>query len=421
MTEHPTPAELGAFLQESLPPQRFREVVQHLVQGCGACRSFLFPVHEDTLAFPPEDFREAGEHGGAVPRAYAPGPGRDRLPAENVSLRGLGLFSELLERSWAVRYENPKRMVTLARFAVEVAQNLDAQRYAPELLADLEARAWGELGNAHRAADDLNAAERAFARAFDLLARGTGDPLLKAHLHERHASFLGARREFELAFAALDVVRSTYLELGKRHLAGRATLVKAIHTFYSGDPEQAIALTQQGLRWIEKRRDPHLTFFAIHNQLVFLVACNRFPEARRALVIHQKNLQGVPGRINALKLRWLEAQVHVGLQEWPEAESSLLEVKRGFDEAGMVFHAALASLELALVWMRQGRYADSETLVLETVEVFVALRVRREALGALKILREAFKRQIATAGLLEDTLGYLRRLENDPETQRLSR
>jgi len=93
----------------------------------------------------------------------------------------------------------------------------------------------------------------------------------------------------------------------------------------------------------------------------------------------------------------------------------------GFEEAGMVFHAALASLELALVWMRQRRYQDSESLVLETVEVFVALRIRREALGALKVLREAFRRQIATAGLLEDTLGYLRRLENDAEARLLTR
>lgn len=420
MTEHPTPAELGAFLHESLPPQRFREVVQHLVQGCGACRSFLFPVHEDVLELPPENFREsAGEYGGAIQRL---GSGRGRPSGASVSLRGLGLFGELLERSWAIRHEDPKKMVTLARFAVEVAQNLDAHRYSPELLADIEARAWGELGNAHRTADELDAAERAFNLAFGLLARGTGDPLLKAHLHERHASFLGARREFGLAFAALDVVRSTYLELGDRHLAGRATLVKAIHTFYSGYPEQAIVLTQQGLRWIDKNRDPNLTFFAIHNQLVFLVACSRFPEARRALVIHQKNLhQGTIGRINALKLRWLEAQISVGLQEWSEAEISLREVKLGFEEAGMVFHAALASLELALVWMRQGRYHDSERLVLETVEVFVALRIRREALGAMKVLREAFKRQIATAGLLEDTLGYLRCMENDSEIRLLTR
>jgi len=419
VTEHPTPAELGAFLHESLPQQRFREVVQHLVQGCGVCRSFLFPVHEDMLAFPPEDFREpAEEYGGTFQRL---GAGRNRLPGASVSLRGLGLFSELLERSWALRHEDPKKMVTLARFAVEVAQNLDVHRYSPELLADIEARAWGELGNAHRAADDLDEAERAFKRAFGLLDLGTGDPHLKTHLHELHASFLGARREFDLAFAALDVACSTYLELGNRHLAGRATLVKAIHTFYSGQPEQAIVLTQQGLRWIDKNLDPHLTFFAIHNQLVFLVACNRFPEARRALAIHQKNLQGAPGRINNLKLRWLEAQISVGLQEWPEAEATLREVKMGFEEAGMVFHAALASLELALVWMRQRRYQDSESLVLETVEVFVALRIRREALGALKVLREAFRRQIATAGLLEDTLGYLRRLENDAEARLLTR
>ncbi|HEV2856525.1 MAG TPA: hypothetical protein VHC97_27305 [Thermoanaerobaculia bacterium] len=412
MSEHPTPAELGAFLQESLPPQRFREVMQHLVQGCCACRSFVTPPSEDMPVFAPEE--ELGANG--------PGRGQPgRIRAEKASFRGLELLNKLLERSWAVRHEDPKRMATLARFAVEVAQNLDARRYAPELLADFEARAWGELGNAHRAADDLDEAGRAFGKAFALLARGTGDALLKTRLHELHASYLGARREFDLAFAALDAASSAHLELGDPHLAGRAILVKAIYTYYSGRPEQAILLTQKGLRMIGKDRDPNLAFFAIHNQLVFLVACNRFPEARRALAFHRANLEGAPGRINALKLRWLEGQISAGLQDWPSAESALREVREGFEDAGMSFHAALASLELALVWMRQGKHRDSEVLVLKTVEVFLALRIRREALGAMMVLGEAFKRQVATAGLLENTLSCLRRLENGPEIRLLPR
>src|SRR4030095_16468789 len=61
--------------------------------------------------------------------------------------------------------------------------------------------AWGDLANAHRVANNLAEAEQAFGKAFEYLLQGTGDPYIKARLHDLHASFLGTRREFDLAFA----------------------------------------------------------------------------------------------------------------------------------------------------------------------------------------------------------------------------
>ena len=119
--------------------------------------------------------------------------------------------------------------------------------------------------------------------------------------------------------------------------------------------------------------------------------------------------------MNALKLRWLEGQIAAGLKEWESAVRALQEVRTGFEKAGMGFHAALASLELALVWMHRGQHSEAAAMVFRTVEVFVALGIRREALGALLVLRDAFERGTATVGLLESAVDYLRRLQTDPE------
>jgi hypothetical protein len=62
-----------------------------------------------------------------------------------------------------------------------------------------------------------------------------------------------------------------------------------------------------------------------------------------------------------------------------------------------------------LLWMRQSRYEETERLVLEASEVFVALRVQREALGAMMVLKESFERQKGSIGLLEDVVEFLRR------------
>jgi hypothetical protein len=78
--------------------------------------------------------------------------------------------------------------------------------------------------------------------------------------------------------------------------------------------------------------------------------------------------------------------------------------------------AAMASLDAALVRMRQDRIAGAEELVTEAAAVFAALGIHREALSAVRLLQEAFQRRKATAVLLERTVAFLRELENNPDS-----
>lgn len=443
MNEHPTPAELVAFLDGDLSPDREGEVGRHLAEGCAACEEVLAPHIECMAVFktgeaaPPEEtaydqamvqaFRRARKFRRHLRREaaralrmaplLAAGGLQALVDQADIPLHGLGAVEALLERSWALRHDNPREMVRLARAAVAVAERLNPRRYAAALLADVQARAWGELGNALRAQDDLDEAERAFGFAFQSLAKGSGNPSLKAQLYDRHASFLGTRRRFDLAFAALDIVHSTYLEIRDPHLAGRALLIKAIYKFYSGHPEQALDISQQGLELIDEEREPDLLFWSIHNRLWFLVACGRFKDARRELFRHRAALRHIEGHMSNLKLRWLEGQICSGLREWESAEQALTEVKGGFEEAGKGFHAALASLDLALVWMHQERYAEAERLAGQAADAFVALRVPRESLAAVMILKDALEKRMATAGLLQSVVDHLRISQHDPEAQ----
>jgi tetratricopeptide (TPR) repeat protein len=444
LIEHPTPAELEAFVRGDLPPDTFRRVARHLLRDCSPCKALLAPHYEIPLGVPaaePEQgtvrvYDEFLDRAFSVARAYKRHLHREEIRARKIAaslkragtleallttmevpLKGLGALNALLDRSWALRHENPQEAVNVARFAVDVAAKLDARYCGFEENADWLARAWGELGNAHRAADDLDEAERAFGIAFDFFLQGSGDPHLKARLYDLHASYWGTRRQFSLAFAALDIVHTTYLELGDRHLAGRALLIKAIYIFYSGQAEEAIQLTETGLSLIDKERDPALSFFAFHNRLLFLLACDRCREAKRVFFLHLSEFHSLDGRVNRLKVRWLQARISLGLKELKSAEEAFVDVKNGFEEEGMGYHVAIASLELGLVWMHQDRYKEAEEIVTEAAEVFVALRIQREAFGALMILTDAFKAQKATVALLESVVEHLRRSQIDPNAQ----
>jgi tetratricopeptide (TPR) repeat protein len=435
LSKHPTPSEIEDFVQGRLAPSLFLRIARHLLRGCPSCNALLAPHYQGLatcVSVPSPD--AVTVHDEILDRAFSLlRPYRRYLRREeirrkkiaamlsageepealihrpNPQFKGLGVVQALLDRSWAVRHESPKEMVRLAQIAVHFSRSLDSRWHNERDSADWQARAWGELGNAHRASDDLDEAERAFGLAFELFLQGTGDIHLKAKLYDLHASFLGTRRQFDLAFAALDIAYSTYLEIGDSHLAGKTLITKATYLHYSCQSEAAMLVNEQAMPLIDRSRDSNLLFFSIHNQIWFLVACGRFKDARIALFNYSGALQGIEGRINKLRLRWLRAKISAGLRKWKSAETDLLHVKAGFEEEGMGFAAALASLDLALLWMRQNRYEETERLVLKATEVFVALRIQREALGAMMVLKEAFEKKKGSIGLLEDVIEFLRR------------
>jgi tetratricopeptide (TPR) repeat protein len=435
LSKHPKPSEIEDFVHGRLASSLFPRIARHLLRGCPSCNALLAPHYQGLVTSIPEPPPDAVTvHDEILDRAFSlPRPYRRYLKREEIrrrkiaailsegeglealisradpQLRGLGAVKALLDHSWTVRHESPKEMVRLARLAVHFSRSLDTRWHDERDTADWQARAWGELGNAHRVSDDLDEAERAFGLAFEFFLRGTGDVHLKTKLYDLHASFLGTRRQFDLAFAALDIVYSTYLEIGESHLAGKALITKAMYLHYSNQTEMARAVNEQAMQMIDQTRDSNLLFFSVHNQIDFLVACGKFREARITLFRFSSHLQSLEGRVYKLRLCWIKARISAGLRKWKSAEADLLHVKVGFEQEGKGFAAALASLDLALVWMRQSRYEETERLVLEASEVFVALRIQREALGAMMVLKEAFEKQKGSIGLLEDVVEFLRR------------
>jgi tetratricopeptide (TPR) repeat protein len=443
LSAHLGPEELSASSRSTLSPERRREILSHLLTGCKACRAAIgwnrrvresLHVPETPLAWRVasydqpvassfeqairlkrvlEEQRQAAQEAAVL---LASEEGLASIPEE----AGLGLYEALLQRVSALRHDDPQETVRLARMAVTVADGLDPATYGHRQVADFQARAWGELGNALRAADDLWEAERAFEQAFEVLERGTGATILQARLHDLHASLLGTQRRFELAFFALDVVRNFYQEIGDTHAVGRVLIKKAAYLHYSGQSEEALQVNAQGLASIDEARDPELSFTAFKNHLWYSVDCGRFREAKRLLFRNRHRVHAA-SRIPRLKITWLEGRIRYGLEELANAETVFLEVKRGFEEAGLGFAAALASLDAALVQMRLDRPAEAESLITGAAAVFSALGIHREALSAVMLLKEAFERQTATARLVERTVAFLRESENNPDATYVSR
>ena len=305
-------------------------------------------------------------------------------------------------------------MLQLAHLAVYTASRLDPEQVGTVRVAELHARALGEYGNAQRITGDLSGAERSVEQALALYQGNDEDPLLGAHLLSIRAALFGDQRRFSEALDLLEKVEQTYEEFGERHQQGRALVQRGIYTGYRGDAAEGVRLLRSALALIDETVDPKLALAAVHNLAWLLYECGQLREARVLLWENSERYDRHAERIMLLKRTWLEGNIAAGLGDLERAVERLSDAIQGFDEAELGYQAALATLDLGAVWLRQGRSHAALEILEHAAETFVAIGVGREALGALALLQQACEQERVDVTLVHQVSAFLRRLEHDP-------
>jgi hypothetical protein len=205
-----------------------------------------------------------------------------------------------------------------------------------------------------------------------------------------------------------------YRRAGETHLAGRILIKRGIFRGYDGDAELGLRLIDQGLKEIDRDSEPNLVAIAIHARVYLLNECGRFANARAALLEGELHWLYADDELSLLKLRWEEGHTAAGLGELSEAESAFQKVRRGFERRELPYKAGLVSLDLAMVWLRQGKSsAELSPLIRELVATFRACQIEREAVAAILLLRQACERERLSLELLRSVMAFLRRFERD--------
>lgn len=456
---HPAPEALEGFVLGQLSPMEMRDVARHLLTGCPQCQEVTTGLWEPddeledvyTLALA-ETFEAAEAETGTA----ALGDGYDNVldrvfervvAAESVvaEQRGLGdkLFEELLqvpaerrrlllvnssrfrnrmlcerliEESYEARFDEPRRSIELATLATSLADLLRVEDCgSQEALDTLCAKAWAHLGNAFRINFDFTSSEQAFGRAESLLEEGSVALLERARVLALLASLHTDRQRFAEASHLLDRATLLYRKLGQWNLLGRTLLQKALVCGQSGDGEGEMVLLRRALDLIDPQDDPRVFLAARHNLINALHESGRSREAF-ALLFHTRPLYLKAGdRMNLLKLRWLEGIVALGLQRIEQAEAAFREVRQALIELGLSYDVALVSLDLAGTYILQRRTADIRDIAEETLAIFQAHNVHREALAALLVFCSAARVDQAGLELVREISGFLKRARNNPD------
>lgn len=436
--------QLEGLLFGSLTGQEAQEVLAHLETECASCREVLAPLVTAFVTATPEEaspdepgdlpgFDEA--YGRAVALALKRKRGMDsaraRMKEHLPRLREARHFNDLaafpplkldpwvycealLECSREQRHRRPERMMFFAFWAHMQSTFLRPERYGSGAVADLQARCWAELANAYRVADLLPAAAGAMATAHKKRKEGSGDLLLEARILDLAASLDRAYRRPVEAARKLERAYEIFRQLGEKQQAGRTLVNKSLCLMHQQRSDEAFEVLKTGLPLIDPAADPKLTLAAHHNFVRLLMEKGEHRRARRELFRIRSLYQEDGDPINLLKLRWLEAQIAAGLGELDRAEVGLKAVRAEFAEAALEYKAALAGLELAAVWVRQGKTGQVLPLIEEILAVFEALDITREAIAALLLLRTVCEQGILSLEVVQQVTDFLRRLEHDP-------
>jgi tetratricopeptide (TPR) repeat protein len=365
--------------------------------------------------------RERAEASSLVAELMGHPPERQVLIVQNnARFQTWGIYTQVLEQSWAQSLQDLADAEHLARLALLLSKHLDPF-YRAEAIEDLRARAWAYIANVRRQRSDLAGAEKAFRTARSHLRRGTGDPIEKAMILDLEASLKRAQRRFSRAMSLLKRAHTIFLAAGDRHRAGRSLISMETILHDAGCPEQGIPLLYQALELIDPQQEPRLLLCVWHNLVDDLAEAGRAMEARRLFLKARPLYPRFPEAVTQNRRTWVAGKIARGLGQEKEAEALFLETRQSFLDEDVPYEVALVSLDLAALYARQGRTDELKRLAAEMVPVFSSRQIHREALAALAFWKQAVEAettrgQMARIGeVVAGVAAFLKRARYDPE------
>lgn len=420
---HITREMLRAVARGELPSRVLIEfAVKHLVALCPSCREEIAAWERERKArFSPAAARHRSPCVGR--------PGKEKGDTEAAKRD----FRKLLEWSHPERLARIHRShrrfrgtvlaaMLLAESKKEMAADLDRARELAETadaalrrtmagpeVGALLARASAYLGNVDRVRGDYAGARKRFDFTRSLVwTEGVTDPSVHAEIDSCEA--LLHMQEGNLGKAETMLSRAVALHLltGAKEEAAHPLVSLGLLFSLRGDYPKALQVTRMALEDIHPKRNPRLYLSARFNLALFLCESGDHAAATEALLRDRDLFLSFPDLFTQLRLSWLEGKIALRDGRLEDAEETLRKVRYGFLLQERGYETALVTLDLAWVYLAQGRPADVKQLAGEMHELFSGGQIRPEARSALLLFEEEAQRETLTPDLVEDLAAYLK-------------
>lgn len=330
---------------------------------------------------------------------------RDERPARfdaDPRFRTIFVAWRLLERSW--REDDTAEAESMGRLAAAIAERLAGSGPGKAVEAGLAIGAWCAVGEACRRSGRLEEAEDALGRAVPHLEESI-DPSENAEYCHWLARLRRDQRRFDEAMALLERAATLLGAAGQtRDQALALADLAAVH-LEQEDLDSAVAALDRVLALGPAAVDPGLALGPAWGISGCLAALEDALQARRILAA----LADGPARrrtaVDRAVLVRIEGLAAGFSRQEHQAEVLLREAWNAFHRAGALGYAILAGLDLAALFLRQGRTANLRAL---GGEIRIAFQSRNLTDG-IRAALDDLVRGLETGSVQLDLLAVLTR------------
>lgn len=428
---HVTHELLMAVLDGELP----REAVEHLGTLCPTCRQVIHAFNgcgdqwgvPDPALYDPgiervaesvrnrrrvyEQEREQAARWLAELRGVPPEERRPTIERARTRFRGEGFADLLVEESSAHLPDDPWRAYSWADAAhAALFFTPGLKKGGPVLVRVLAHR-----GNALRAMGRLHDAERDLGLARQELESGPITDLATcAELDSLEGSLRKDQRHLHLAKTLFHRAILVCRLLGEVELRAKAEMKLGFVFYAQGELEEAVRVTERALADLSLGATPHLYLVARFNLARSLEALGE-PARALSLLDEDAGRQNEHfNRLSRLRVTWLRGKVQLALGDRDGAEELLSMAREGFTAAGIGYDVAMVSLELALILLEKGELGRVKRIAREAFQIFGAQNVHPEALGSLKIFRDAAVAERLSAEVVRQVVAHFQEAGQKP-------
>lgn len=331
-----------------------------------------------------------------------------RIQQARTRFRSRTLAELLIEESRRMIHEDPAESRSLAAL-VDVVLLWTPGAVESDWARDLSLRSRAWEANALRTMGDLRTADHAFGELRVRLAREiAGGEELHAEICSLEASLRIDQRRHSEARNLLDRAAFLYRQSGASEPLSRVLLKLAMVEYESGDPEAAVTLHGEALALLDPQQESSLFLSTVLNLGFYLLELDRFVDAEKLLSQHYNGMleAGVWNWPHTMSLR---GRLAVARGDEHEAESLFLAARAELIRRGDPVRAAVASLDLALLYLAQGKTADLRRMARLMGAIFEAEDLHQEALATLVLFQQAVAAETVT---LEAIRSWRRQLES---------
>lgn len=323
----------------------------------------------------------------------------------------------LLDRSFAALPQDPQTSLHFAALADTVV-TVNPRRGS----GHAKIRALAHKGNALRALGQLPDALRCFRVARRLLQDGVPvegtspeivvETTLYAFVDFCEGTYRKVVGDFSPAVELLSRAALLYAVAEERGWLHRVMLTIAdLHAEADNYPD-AIETVGKVLVNLSEEEDSTLYWVARFRNADYLARSGVYDDARAELQACA-TARGEDATWRR-RMRWLEGRIALETGELDQASEELQQVRDGFLAEGSGINMAIASLDLGVAFLKQGRTGEVKRLAEELTLIFEAQDVHREAMAALLLFQEAARRESLTLRQFMRMRRYLEAARHNP-------